>query len=169
MKVKIHAKQPNSKMCFVCGVNNAFGLQSRFFELENQDLLALFKPSQEHQGYPGRLHGGMAAAILDETIGRAIMINYSHDIWGVTIDFSMRLKKPIPLQEEIRVLGRVTKDSKRIFEGSGEIILADGTHAIEATGKYLKMDISSITEADFIDEAWEVMNEAEDPTSIELL
>lgn len=168
MKVKINAKQPNSKMCFVCGVNNAFGLQSRFFELENHDLLALFKPTQEHQGYPGRLHGGMAAAILDETIGRAIMIKYSHDIWGVTIDFSMRLKKPIPLQEEIRVLGRVTNDSKRIFEGSGEIILADGTHAVEATGKYLKMDINKITKADFIDEAWVVMNEAEDPTSIEL-
>ena len=106
MKLQVHAKQPNSKMCFVCGVNNAFGLQSRFFELENKDLLAIFTPAEEHQGYPGRLHGGIAAAILDETIGRAIMVQYSSDIWGVTVDFSMRFKKPIPLDGEIRVLGQ---------------------------------------------------------------
>ncbi len=104
---------------------------------------------------------------MDETIGRAIMIRNSHDIWGVTIDFSMRFKKPVPLQDEVRVLARVTRDSKRIFEGSGEIILADGTHAIEAKGKYMKMDTGNITEADFVDEAWEVMPDPEDPKSFD--
>ena len=76
MHYHVKRKQPNSKMCFVCGMKNSFGLQTFFYELENNELLAIFKPGEEHQSYPGRLHGGIAAAILYETIGRAIMIPY---------------------------------------------------------------------------------------------
>ncbi|MEE4242105.1 MAG: PaaI family thioesterase [Desulfopila sp.] len=168
MSLVIKGKQPNSKMCFVCGKENGFGLKSRFYELENGELLALFTPASEHQGYPGRLHGGIAAAILDETIGRAIMIPYASTVWGVTVDFSMKLKKPIPLDGEIRVLARVTRDRKKIFEGSGEILLSDGTPAITATGKYLKMAIDSITDADFVEDSWEVTEEECDPQQITL-
>ena len=52
---------------------------------------------------------GLAATILDETIGRAIMLSEGGNIWGVTIDFSMRLRKPVPLDEEVWVLARITK------------------------------------------------------------
>ena len=166
MELDIKGKQPNSKMCFVCGVENSFGLRSRFYELENNELMALFTPAVQHQGYPGRLHGGIAAAILDETIGRAIMIRFSHDIWGVTVDFSMRFKKPVPLDGEVRVVARIDRESKRIFEGSGEILLADGTPAITATGKYMKMDISTITDARFTEESWEVIPSLDDPRKV---
>ena len=168
MQRDVKQKQPNSKMCFVCGVENSFGLKSRFYELENNELLAIFTPEHQHQGYPGRLHGGIAAAILDETIGRAIMIQYSQNIWGVTVDFSMRFKKPIPLDGQIRVLARITRDTRKMFEGSGEILLADGTTAITATGKYLKMDINTITDADFEGEAWEVVEGENDPVKVAL-
>ncbi len=166
-KLHIDAKQPNCRMCFVCGLENKFGLKSRFYELENKELLALFTPAQEHQGYPGRLHGGIAATILDETIGRAIMIHHSSNIWGVTIDFSMRLKKPVPLNEEVRVIGRIDKDGSRAFEGSGEILLSDGSVAISGHGKYMKMDITKITDRNFVeDEKWEIFPEQDDPSSI---
>lgn len=166
MQLDVKNKQPNSKMCFVCGMENSFGLKSRFYELENDELLAVFAPNLQHQGYPGRLHGGLAAAILDETIGRAVMIKYSQNIWGVTVDFSMRLKKPIPLDGQIRVLARITKDTRKMFEGSGEILLSDGTAAITATGKYLKMDINTITDADFEGEAWEIIKDESDPSKV---
>lgn len=168
MDIAVKEKQPNSKMCFVCGMENSFGLKSQFFELDNGELMAIFSPAVQHQGYPGRLHGGVAAAILDETIGRAIMITQSHDIWGVTVDFSMRFKKPVPLDSQIRVVGRIVKDSKRMFEGSGEILLADGTPAISASGKYMKMDISNITDDKFQEESWEVLPLPGDPRKVTL-
>ncbi len=168
MQLAVKGKQPNSKMCFVCGTENGFGLKSRFYELENGDLLARFTPAPEHQGYPGRLHGGIAAAILDETIGRAIMMKYSGTVWGVTVDFSMKLKKPVPLDGEIQVLARITRDRKKIFEGSGEIVLADGSEAITAAGKYLKMEIDTITDTDFEQESWEVSYDAQDPEAVRL-
>ncbi len=167
MAVKVTTKQPNSKMCFVCGLENSFGLKSRFYELENEDILAVFRPANEHQGYPGRLHGGIAATILDETIGRAIMIRQSHDIWGVTVEFSMKLKKPVPLDDEIRVRARVTKDGRRVFEGSGEILLSDGRVAIEASGRYMKMDINKITDTDFSGDNWRIFSHPDDPDKVD--
>jgi len=168
MKIKVTGKQPNSKMCFVCGIENKYGLKSRFYELENGETMAVFQPAAEHQGYPGRLHGGLAATILDETIGRSIMAAYSHDIWGVTVDFSMRLRKPVPLDREIRVIGRITKDGKRFFEGSGEIVLEDGSVAIAGKGRYLKMAIDKIADFDVEGGAWQVVIEKKDPVVIEL-
>ena len=97
MKHKVCRKQPNSKMCLVCGLKNPFGLLTAFYELENGELAALFTAREEHQGYPGRLHGGIATALLDETIGRAIMIRYRDNVWGVTAEISTRFLRPIPL------------------------------------------------------------------------
>ena len=168
MKVNVISKQPNSRMCFVCGLENSFGLKSRFYDLDNGEIMAVFSPAEEHQGYPGRLHGGIAAAILDETIGRAIMKHDSSgDIWGVTVDFSMKLRKPVPLNGEVKVVARVTKDKKRSFEGEGEIVLSDGTVAVEGHGKYLKLDLSQITDADFDGEDWKVEDHAEIPAEVD--
>ncbi len=166
MKVRVIAKQPNSKMCFVCGLANDFGLKSRFYELENSEIMAVFIPADEHQSYPGRLHGGIAAAILDETIGRAALKHKASDFWGVTVDFSMKFRKPVPLDREIKVIARVTQENKRTFEGTGEIILADNSVAVEGKGRYLKMDLSRITEFDFEGEEWQVIDESEDPAEI---
>lgn len=155
-------------MCFVCGLDNRYGLKSRFYELEEKQLLAVFRPAQEHQGYPGRLHGGIAATILDETIGRAIMLTQSDSIWGVTVDFSMKLRKPIPLDGEIRVLAKIEKESKRMFTGVGAILTPDGQVAVEAEGKYLKMDIDKIADFDHQGEEWIIVPMADDPEFFDL-
>jgi acyl-coenzyme A thioesterase PaaI-like protein len=168
MHVKVTKKQPNSRMCFVCGMNNSFGLKSRFYELEDGQLMAIFQPEDEHQGYPGRLHGGIAATILDETIGRAIMVAHSGNIWGVTIDFSMKLRKPVPMDGEIRVLARIVSEGKRSFLGEGKLILADGQVAVEGKGKYLKMDIEKIADFDHQGEDWQVVPLPDDPEFIEI-
>jgi uncharacterized protein (TIGR00369 family) len=167
--LKVTGKQPNARMCFVCGVENRFGLKSRFYELEDGQLLAVFQPAEEHQGYPGRLHGGIAATILDETIGRAIMIKYNKTVWGVTVDFSMRLRKPIPLDEEVRVIARIVEEGRRSFNGEGEIVLADGTVAVEGKGRYLKMEIDKIADLDHEGGEWEVYEAADDPGQVELI
>ena len=165
-EIKVTGKQHNSKMCFACGLANRFGLKSRFYELETGELMAIFRPADEHQGYPGRLHGGLAATILDETIGRSVMMTNSDSIWGVTIDFSMRLRKPIPLDEEIRVLARITHEDKRFFEGSGQILLKSGQVAVEGKGRYLKMDISKIADFDVEEQQWQVVHSPDDPTTV---
>ena len=164
----VTAKQPNSKMCLVCGLKNPFGLHASFFELDNNELLAVFKPKDEHQSYPGRLHGGIISTILDEAIGRAIMIHSEGDIWGVTVDLQIRFKKPVPLDEELRILGRITKDSSRFFEGTGELLLQDGTVAAKGHGKYLKIPLENIADFDVNHQEWRVVTSLEDPKDFTL-
>ncbi len=167
MNHQVTAKQNNSKMCFVCGLNNSFGLHASFYELENNQLVALFTPGEEHQGYPGRLHGGLATTILDETIGRSLMIQQD-EVWGVTVEFKVRFRKPVPLGVELRVIGRITKDTRRLFEGTGEILLPDGEVAVEGFGKYIKLPLDDIADFDFEEQEWKTVLSPEDPQSIDL-
>ena len=148
MAPTVRAAQNVSRMYMVCGQENTAGLHARFFELDSGELAGVFLPREEHQGYPGRLHGGLASTILDETIGRAINVT-DPSAWGVTVELTVRYRKPVPLDGEIHAIGRITKDSGRLFEGTGEIRLVDGTVAVEATGKYLRLPIDKIAEGDF--------------------
>ena len=99
------------------------------------------------------MHGGLASAILDETIGRAINVADTQT-WGVTIEFAAKFRKPVPLDQEVRAVGRIIRDSSRLFEGTGEIVLADGSVAVEARGKYLKMPIEGIVDTEFSRTEW---------------
>ncbi len=165
---KIIGKQHNSKLCFVCGLKNKFGIQAHFYVTESQELVALFTPSEEHQSYPGRLHGGIASAVLDETIGRAILNKYEEEVWGVTIDLNVKFKKPIPLNEELKVVGRITNENSRMFEGTGEIVLKNGDVAVTASGKYLKVPLEKITDFDKEENEWRIVESEKDPKEIEL-
>lgn len=166
MQHRVVKKQPNSKMCLACGLKNAYGLKAAFYELDNHELLALFTPNQEHQGYPGRLHGGIAMGILDETIGRAIMIHHDEEVWGVTVEFSARLKKGIPLGVELRIVGRITSESSRLFKGTGEILLPDGTVAATGAGTYIKLPLARIADFDAEAQEWRVVPSDRDPHSV---
>lgn len=154
-----------SRMCAVCGVDNPVSLKGQFLETEDGELVGIFRPLAVHQSYPGRLHGGVASAMLDETIGRAINIT-EPDAWGVTVELTVRFKKPVPLDEELRAVARITRDTRKLFEGTGEIVLPDGTVAVEASGKYMKMPIEKIAEGDFHLE-W-FADQREFPESVEI-
>ena len=160
---KVTAKQQNSRMCFVCGLKNPSGLQAGFFELDSGELMAVFTARDEHQSYPGRLHGGVSASILDETIGRAILIRSRGETWGVTVEFTARFKKPVPTDRPVRVVGRIVKEGSRIFEGTGEILLEDGSVAVEGQGRYIKMPLESIADFDRDAQEWKVVPRPGDP------
>ena len=151
---KIINSQYISKNCLVCGVDNAFGLKSRFYETENNELIAVFRPLNEHQSYPNVIHGGISATILDEVIGRAIMMTTDSNTFGVTIELKVRYKKPVPLDSELKAIGRIIKDRGRIFEGTGELYLPNGDIAVAAEGKYMKRRLDQITDSDFADNEW---------------
>jgi len=160
---EVKRKQENSRKCLVCGLNNDLGLHAAFYELENGELMSVFTGKEGHQSYPGRLHGGMSSAMLDETIGRAIMIT-EPDTFGVTIELSLKYRKPVPLDQPVRVVGRITSRSRRLFEGTGEILLEDGTVAVSATGKYMSMPLNQIMDSqEELD--WKVIEGEDDPES----
>jgi len=129
-------KQPNSQMCFVCGMENSIGLKLFFYEDRDEQVTATFTPRDEHQGYPGVLHGGIAAAVLDEVLARVII---GRGVWLVTARMELRYKRMIPLGQPLTVLGRVRRETRRLLEAEGELLLADGSVAATAAATYLPM------------------------------
>lgn len=156
---KITRRQYNSKSCFVCGLGNDMGLHTRFYETADNELIAVCTPKSEHQSYPGRLHGGISSALLDETIGRAITIGHAENIWGVTLNLTLKYRKPVPYGVEIKVIGRITNDRGRFFEGTGEIILPDGEVAVSAEGLFMKQSADNIADSTFVEEEWDPADE----------
>ena len=142
MKKKVVRKHNNSGNCFVCGINNPWGLKARFYELEDGTVAALVTAQWEHQSYPQRVHGGVITALLDETLGRAINVT-EPDTWAVTGDISVRFKKPVPYDEPLLVTGIgvafALDDTRGLDEKLTETFAAmraDGTMK-QIVGKYL--------------------------------
>ena len=129
-------KQPNSQMCFVCGLENPIGLKMAFYQDTEGRVVAEFTPGDEHQGYPGVVHGGIVTAMLDETLGRVAI---AAERWMVTGRINIRFRQPIPLGETLTVVGEVVAWKKRVLEARGEIRLADGQVGAEATGTFLEI------------------------------
>ncbi|MGN0711438.1 MAG: PaaI family thioesterase [Anaerovoracaceae bacterium] len=166
MKQKIVSKQNNSDRCVVCGTKNKFSLNTRFYQIEDGRLSCTFRTEDWHQSYPGRTHGGISAALLDELIGRAIIAE-EPDCWGVTVELNIKYKKPVPTEADLTGVAEITRNTRKIFEGRGQIFLPDGTVAAEATGKYMKMPISNIAEG-FSESEWYLLEDEEDPEFIEV-
>jgi len=168
MKYKVLKKQNNSEMCFVCGIHNDAGLHTNFYELEQEKIISIFKGDEMHQSYPQRMHGGIITALLDETVGRAIQMT-EPNTFGVTVELNVRFLKPVPLDQELWVVGEISKVRRILFEGTG--YLCTPTHEILATcqAKYMKQDVSTIVEnEDFIEEKWIYVDEDDMPHSFDL-
>ncbi|MFH1085337.1 MAG: PaaI family thioesterase [Chloroflexota bacterium] len=127
-------KQPNSRYCFLCGVENPIGLKVAFYGDDDDRVVVRFVPRDEHQGYPGVMHGGLLCALLDETIGRTLV---RRDLWAMTVELNVRFLKPVPVGQELTVIGEVQRLRSRTLEGKGEVRLADGTLAVSAEAKYI--------------------------------
>lgn len=157
-------KQPNSRDCFICGVKNVSGVHVDFFEQESTDgtpeVLSRFTGRHHHQGYPGRMHGGVITGILDETIGRAVNFDaedpVNPPVSSVTVELTVQFHAPVPLDVELTALGRIMHERERIFEGTGELLLPDGQAAATATGKYVKLGLNEISDLDPETLGWRV-------------
>lgn len=167
MKKKVIRKQNNSSRCFICGISNDKGLRTEFYELEDGTLAATAVARSFHQSYPGRVHGGVSTALLDETIGRAINIT-EPETWGVTVEINVRYKKPVPYDVPLLVTGKITENRSRLFSGEGRILLPDGSTAVTATAKYMKLKLQNISEFDGVTDVWEHFPREGDPTELEV-
>jgi acyl-coenzyme A thioesterase PaaI-like protein len=147
-------KQPNSRMCFVCGMQNPIGLKAFFYQDEEGRVVAHFTGKEEHEGYPGVMHGGIVTALLDEIIGRAAL---AYDLWGVTAKLEVRFRHPVPLGQPLTLVGEMTRRRSRTMEGRGEIRLEDGTVAVEAKGVYILLPQEEIEQVEEELEFWKVV------------
>ena len=121
-------KQPNSRHCFVCGLENPIGLHMHFYETAPDEVTAEYTAPEDYQGYPGILHGGITAAILDEATGRAYMgSDPGKSNFMYTAELKVKYKKKVPVGQPLKIIGRQVKRMRWTAEATGEIYDAHGT------------------------------------------
>jgi uncharacterized protein (TIGR00369 family) len=124
-------QQPNSEMCFVCGRSNPVGLYMRFRDDGELRVFSEYSVPDHYQGYPGVVHGGVLAAMLDEVVARVAMIGDPHHFM-MSVKLQILYRHPVPVNTPLQVVGRVLRLRGRLGKAEGQIILPDGTIACES-------------------------------------
>ena len=136
-------KQPNSRSCFVCGLENPIGLKLTFLEVGPQEVISKTNLPRQYEGYPGVVHGGITAAMLDEIVSRAAMVG-DHNHFRVTARLEIRFRKPVPSETELLLHGRLVRSHGRMTVAHGELKLPDGTVAAEAEALLADYDVGNL-------------------------
>ncbi len=96
-----------------------------FYTISPGEVEATFTVPEQYQGYPGIVHGGIIASMMDETMGRVFMEG-DPPRFMVTAELKIRYKKPVPVKTPLKLTGHKVKDNGRVATATGEIINADG-------------------------------------------
>ena len=95
--MKVVSKQRNSRMCAICGLDNEYGVKAAFYNMEDRSVMTKFQYKNQHQSFPGRVHGGLITAMLDEMGLRALWAEEGNEnTYGVTMDLNTKYRKPTP-------------------------------------------------------------------------
>ncbi len=124
-------KQANSRLCFVCGLENPVGLHLTFYESGPGEVTVDFTPPEHYQGYPGVLHGGITASILDEAAGRTLMGIFPPRFM-FTAKLEVKYRKNIPVGKPLKIIGKAGKNHGRMAESWSGIYNQEGELLAEA-------------------------------------
>ena len=125
-------KQPNSDHCFICGRKNPHGLYMSFYDNGVNEVISEYSVSEDYQSYPGVVHGGIVATMLDEVVGRVSMIG-DHHHFMMSVKLEVKYRHPVPTKTPLKIIGRIVKMRGRLGKAVGEVVLPDGTVAAEST------------------------------------
>ncbi|HCU57402.1 MAG TPA: hypothetical protein DF984_04105 [Anaerolineaceae bacterium] len=153
-------KQPGSKQCFVCGLENPVGLRIAFYETGPGEVQSEIIFPDHYQGYPGITHGGIIASVLDETGGRSLMDNPRH--FMVTAQLNVRYRKPVPTETPLVAKGWAGKRQGRVSEARSEIQNLAGEVLAEAKLVLVDMPEGKFDQISFEEMGWRVYPDEEE-------
>jgi acyl-coenzyme A thioesterase PaaI-like protein len=127
-------KQPNSRMCFICGVENPVGLHLHIYETGPGSVESTYTAPEHFQGYPGVLHGGIVGAIIDELSGRAHMgSDPLAPRFMFTAKLEIKYRRNVPIGKPLRIVGKAGRAKGKsaeawagIYDAETDELLAEG-------------------------------------------
>lgn len=125
----------DDRHCFVCGEKNIHGLKLKF-DLVGNTMKTTFRPDKKYQGYADIVHGGFIGLILDEMM---VNLPWKLGMRVVTAEYTIRLKNPARINEELEFTSRIAEDKGRLVLVEGDAKKSDGTIIALAAGKCMKV------------------------------
>jgi acyl-coenzyme A thioesterase PaaI-like protein len=133
-EINTRKRQPNSRHCFICGMENPVGLHLHIYETAPGKVESTYIAPEHFQGYPGVLHGGIVAAIIDEISGRAHMGSDALDPrFMFTAKLEVKYRRNVPIGKLLKIIGKAGKSRFKsaeawagIYDAETDELLAEG-------------------------------------------
>jgi acyl-coenzyme A thioesterase PaaI-like protein len=122
--------------CIVSGQANPMGIAMRV-ERDREEAVARVTFGAAFEGAPDRAHGGMVAAVFDDTMGFVLAMERTPAYTG---QLSVTYRAPTPIDEEIEFRARLSERDGRKLLIRGRAVLGDTTIA-DAEGLFIAVDL----------------------------
>ena len=96
--------------CFGCAPNNEAGVKMEFYE-DGDEVVSIWKPRPEYQGWFNTLHGGIQSVLLDEICAWVVLRKLQTT--GVTSKMETRFRKSVATTDSHIVLRASIREQKR--------------------------------------------------------
>ena len=117
------------------------GLHLHIYETAPGEVQSTYIAPEHFQGYPGVLHGGIVAAIIDEISGRAQMGSDAMDPrFMFTAKLEVKYRKNVPIGKPLKIIGRAARARAKSAEAWAGIYDAE-TDELLAEGNTLLIDV----------------------------
>lgn len=105
-----------------------------FWDADGFDLACTWTAADSFENYPGMLHGGVAATILDELIGQAIFHSTRH--LPVSINCRITWIRPVKIGDAVTAAAKIHAKHDRFYAAGAWLYRSDGRVAAEMRGQY---------------------------------
>lgn len=125
------------RLCYACGERNAAGLKLSY-RRSGEWIVTEFTPDARFQGFPGYVHGGVLATVLDETLERVSM---AAGRWMMTGRLEVRYRHAAAVGQPLVVAGRLVAARGRaiVAEATSRAGGAEGPVVAEARATFLPL------------------------------
>jgi acyl-coenzyme A thioesterase PaaI-like protein len=120
--------------CFVCSASNPTGLSLRYSPQADGSVSAKFPGHSALEGYPGLLHGGVIATLLDGAMTNCL---FALGHRALTVELKVCYHAGVAAAEETLLRAWLEDDSHGLFQLCAEL-RQGGTAKASATGKFMK-------------------------------
>ncbi len=126
--------------CFACGHGeDSLGLT---FEVSGVDTVsAEWFCEDTYQSYPGIVHGGIIATILDSAMTNCLLMR---DISAVTADMHIEYREPLRIGNVVRVTASLVRFRSPLFMLDAEVV-QNGRVSARASARFMRTDVWSGT------------------------
>lgn len=121
--------------CVVCSRNNPRGLQLKFTRMDGNSVEGTFFCNAMLEGYPGRLHGGVIASVLDGAMTHCL---FEHGFSAVTVELNVRYRHPVETNKVAHVRGWIVRMAPMIYYLKSEVVQGNKVRA-SAEGKFMDL------------------------------
>lgn len=126
-------RQQAHPRCVVCSPANPLGLGLEFTLHPDGSVTGEFTASEIFEGYPGLLHGGLAATLLDGSMTNCL---FAAGIKAVTAELTVRYRHPVVAQRRMTLGAWRTKAHGPMHQLRAEL-RQDDQVKVTAIGKFM--------------------------------